>query len=146
MSKHTSHVLLVDDNAVEIQPLVNALRKLSCRLTAVRDGIQGYAQAVSKMPDIILMEVHVPRRDGIATTRLLKANQATEHIPVLLLATTATLDERLEGLRAGALDYIFKPFEPEEVVEKVRNHLSLGQRLTAPCSTTSIASACAPAK
>src|SRR3546814_12776563 len=66
------------------------------------------------------MDVRMPRRDGITTTRLLKANPSTQHIPILFLAAAATLEDRLEGLRSGAVDYILKPFEDEEVVEKVR--------------------------
>src|SRR3546814_15038004 len=93
MLNYTSHVLLVDDNAAEIYPLVEALRKFPFRLTVAGDGIQAYAQAVSTVPDIILMDVRMPRRDGITTTRLLKANPSTQHIPILFLAAAATLEE-----------------------------------------------------
>ncbi|AEC21062.1 two component transcriptional regulator, AraC family protein [Pusillimonas sp. T7-7] len=139
MLNYTSHVLLVDDNAAEIYPLVEALRKFPFRLTVAGDGIQAYAQAVSTVPDIILMDVRMPRRDGITTTRLLKANPSTQHIPILFLAAAATLEDRLEGLRSGAVDYILKPFEAEEVVEKVRIHLSLKQRLLTPLVTSAVA-------
>src|SRR3546814_16295885 len=85
------------------------------------------------------MDVRMPRRDGITTTRLLKANPSTQHIPILFLAAAATLEDRLEGLRSGAVDYILKPFEAEEVVEKVRIHLSLKQRLLTTLVTSAVA-------
>ncbi|MGB6102991.1 MAG: helix-turn-helix domain-containing protein [Pusillimonas sp.] len=130
------HVLLVDDSADEIYPLLEALRSHPCRVTVAFDGIQGYVDAVSLTPDVILMDMCLPRRDGITTIRMLKANPATEHIPVLFLTAATALDERLEGLRSGAVDYILKPFMPEEVVERVRIQLSLARDRSVPIAAS----------
>src|SRR5690606_20935860 len=82
--------------------------------------------------------VSMPRRDGITTTRLLKANPATERIPVIFLTTAASLEDRLSGLRAGAVDYLLKPIQIEEVVEKLRSHLLLRKKTLDPYNTAII--------
>ncbi|TEA72650.1 response regulator transcription factor [Pollutimonas harenae] len=141
MFKQSSHVLVVDDNAAKLHSLIDALRRYPCRVTVAGDGVQGYAQAVSMVPDIILMEASIPRRDGVTTTRLLKANPDTAHIPVIFLTAAASLEERLNGLRAGAVDYLLKPVQVEEVIEKLRIHLALRKSLPSPALATIVAEA-----
>lgn len=133
------HVLLVDDDVHQLRPLSDTLQKSSYRLTVAQGSIQGYAHAVSIEPDIILLAMRMRGRDGVSTVRMLKANPVTEHIPVLFLAGADVLDERLAGLRSGAVDYIPKPFYPEEIVERVRIHLSLAAGQSGSASTTSVA-------
>jgi len=134
MSVKTSdppHILMVDDNPDELRLLVETLRKGAYRLTIAFDGTQGYARAVAMEPDLILLDMRMPKCDGLAVARMLKANPATEHIPVIFLTASSALDDRLAGLRSGAVDYIVKPFQPEEVLERVRIHLSLAKRSAA---------------
>jgi len=119
------HLLLVDDNPDQLRLLVEVLKEEAYRITIAFDGLQGYARAVAMRPDLILLDVRMPRADGFAVARMLKANPETEHIPILFLSSSAELDQRLTGLRSGAVDYIVKPFQPKEVVERVRIHLEL---------------------
>jgi len=107
---------------------METLRGHGYRLTLAFDGVQGYARALSVVPDLILLDVCIPGMSGFALTRMLKANPATEHIPILFLSSSAEAEDRLTGLRAGAADYITKPFQPAEVLERVRIHLALARR------------------
>ncbi len=65
----------------------------------------------------------MPRMDGFASCRLLTATPSTQAIPIIMLTAATDLDDRLEGLEIGAIDYIVKPFEPAEVIARIRNHL-----------------------
>ena len=118
-------LLLVDDKPEQLRLLVEALRAHAYRISVAFDGFQGYDRAVSILPDLIILDVHMPRMDGFALCRRLKANPATAHIPVLFLSSASEVDTKLAGLTGGGVDYILKPYAPEEVVARVRIHLAL---------------------
>jgi len=110
--------------------LFEKLRHRGYRITVAFDGAQGYARALANLPDLILLDVYMPKMDGFALARLLKANPVTAHIPILFLSSGADLTDRLEGLRNGGVDYIVKPYLAEEVVERVNIHLELARQRT----------------
>ena len=118
-------LLLVDDDPDQLRLLVEALRIMPWRLSLAFDGMRGYERAVATMPDLIILDVRMPRLDGFALCRSLKANPSTAHIPILFLSSATDIDERLTGLRGGAVDYILKPYIPEEVIARVQIHLDL---------------------
>jgi YesN/AraC family two-component response regulator len=122
------HVLLVDDSLDELRLLIETLRHAQLRISVARDGNQAYARAVGGTPDLILMDVQMPRLDGFNALRLLKANPATADIPVIFLTACGEIDHRLEGLQNGGVDYVTKPFSPEEVLARIRIHLSRTSR------------------
>lgn len=122
------HILIVDDDPDQLRLLVTALRHASYRVSVALNGDQGYARATVLLPDLVLLDVRMPGRNGLAIARLLKTNPATQHIPVLFLSAMAGKNERLEGLRAGGVDYISKPFHVEEVLERTRIHLAISLR------------------
>jgi CheY-like chemotaxis protein len=95
------------------------------RVSVAFDGEKGYQQAVLQRPSLILLDVRMPGMDGFATCRRLKANPATQTIPVIFLTVANDLEERLEGFALGAVDYIGKPFNEEEVLARVGVHLQL---------------------
>ncbi len=127
--KSQQSILLVDDSAEDLTLLTEYLRSTRFRITVAFDGREGYQKASLLLPDIILMDVRMPRTDGFAACRLLKADPRTRDIPVIFLSGCNELDDRLEGLHFGAVDYISKPFAPEEVVARVKLHLSLRARM-----------------
>jgi DNA-binding response OmpR family regulator len=90
--------------------------------------MQGYKRALAVQPDLILLDVQLGSVDGFAACRLLKADVTTAGIPVIFLTASHGLEERLTGLRAGGVDYILKPFEPEEVFARIDIHLRLAGR------------------
>jgi DNA-binding response OmpR family regulator len=118
-----AHILVVDDRPNELQLLIEILRASRCRISVAFDGAQAYNRAQLLVPDLILMDVRMPRMDGFTACRLLAANPATQAIPILILTGIDNLDDRIHGLELGAMDYIVKPFEPAEVIARIRNHL-----------------------
>ncbi|HWK61937.1 MAG TPA: helix-turn-helix domain-containing protein [Eoetvoesiella sp.] len=119
------HILIVEDNPDQLRLLIETLRSSDFRLSVAFDGLQGYDRALASQPDLILLDVRMPRLDGFALCRRLKANPATAGIPVVFLSAADDLSERLIGLRDGGVDYILKPFESEEVIARIRIHLGL---------------------
>jgi len=121
-------VLLVDDSVTDLRLLIDlmALRKL--RLSVAQDGARGYQLAVALQPGLILLDVNLPKMDGYAVCRRLKANPLTVGIPVIFLTAETDLDERLNGFAAGGVDFISKPFEAKEVLARVGVHLELAAR------------------
>ncbi|TKR57082.1 response regulator transcription factor [Allopusillimonas ginsengisoli] len=126
-----SHILAIDDNPEQLRILVEMLRQNDYRISVAFDGAQGYARAQASLPDLILLDIRMPKMDGFAVARLLKADPKTRHIPILILTSSVELDQRLLGLRTGAVDYIVKPYAAEEVTERVKIHLELAQRVAA---------------
>ncbi|MFN3586287.1 MAG: response regulator [Moraxellaceae bacterium] len=124
-------VLVVDDSAEDMALLTEYLRGARLRIAVAFDGREGYQKATVMQPDLILMDVRMPRTDGFAACRLLKADPRTRDIPVIFLSGCNELDDRLLGLKLGAVDYISKPFAPEEVMVRVNIHLDLQKRLRA---------------
>lgn len=122
-------LLVVDDSPQELALLTEFLREAQLRLVVAFDGREGYQKAAAMLPDLILMDVRMPRTDGFAACRLLKADARTCDIPVIFLSASHELEHRLQGLRLGAVDYITKPFSPEEVIARVHIHLDLHRRL-----------------
>lgn len=122
------HVLIVDDNIDQLRLLVDVLRRERFRISVAFDGAQGVKRAAAIVPDLIIMDVRMPTMDGFAACRLLKADPVTAAVPIIFLTASSTLEERLMGLQQGGVDYILKPFEPAEVLARIRIHLSLVAR------------------
>lgn len=123
-----AHVLIVDDQPDELRLLIEILRGTGCRISVAFDGSQAYQRAQAISPDLILMDVRMPRMDGFAACRLLAETPATRAIPIIFLTAAGGLDERLEGLHIGGVDYVTKPFEPAEVLARIRVHLARADR------------------
>jgi DNA-binding response OmpR family regulator len=118
-------VMLVDDNHEDRMLLMDFLGQLGCRVYIANDGDDGYRKVQTVLPDLILMDITMPVCDGLTACRLLKANLATRAIPLIFLTAAALPRERVEGLLAGAVDYITKPFDFEEVRLRLSIHLKV---------------------
>lgn len=120
-----NRVLLVDDSPADLRLLVQLLSQENFKVLVALHGRQAIerAQAVPG-PDLIVMDVSMPGLDGYATCRLLKADPGTAHIPVIFVTAAGELDERLKGFQAGGVDYVLKPYDPAEVLARVRVHLN----------------------
>ncbi|TWD76142.1 AraC family two component transcriptional regulator [Variovorax beijingensis] len=122
-----AHLLVVDDNVDELKLLLETLRGTGYRITLAFDAMEGYRRATTLQMDLVLLDVRLGRTDGFSVCRLLKANPTTADIPVIFVSSSASLEERLTGLRAGAVDYIVKPFDPAEVMARIEIHLALAE-------------------
>ncbi|UQA56836.1 ATP-binding protein [Polyangium aurulentum] len=119
-------VLVADDNADMREYIVRLLGK-RWSVLAVADGAQALEVARARHVDLILTDVMMPNLDGFGLIRALRANGATSRIPVIMLSARAGEESRIEGLQAGADDYLVKPFSSKELVARVSTHLELAR-------------------
>ncbi len=118
-------ILLVDDDPTNLQMLVSTLEQLGHRLLVAKNGPTALAIARKAHPDIILLDIVMEGMDGFEVCEQLKSRAETSDIPVLFLSALDRVEEKVRGLGLGAVDYISKPFQPEEVVARVETHLTI---------------------
>ena len=117
---HRPLLLLVEDNE-DLRTYIPKTLGMDFRMLLAENGEQGIALATEHIPDIIISDVMMPKKDGIALCAFLKADERTSHIPIVLLTAKASVESRLQGLGIGADAYLTKPFSAEELSLKVRN-------------------------
>ena len=118
-------VLLVDDDAPIRRMLERSLSAEGYEVATAADGGSALAQVERSMPDVIVLDVAMPGLDGLAVTRRLRSKGVG--VPILLLTARDALHQRVEGLDAGADDYLVKPFEVEELTARIRALLRRNQ-------------------
>jgi two-component system, cell cycle response regulator DivK len=116
-------ILLVEDNEMNRDMLTRRLERRGFRVVAAHDGGQGYDLAHSESPDLILMDMSLPVMNGWEVTRLLKADPATRHIPVIALTAHALATDRSKAIEAGCDDYDTKPVDFARLQEKINSLL-----------------------
>ena len=125
--KNTESILLVDDQPANLQVLMHTLEWFGCKLLVAKNGEAALAIARKVHPDLILLDIMMPGIDGFEVCRRLKADQNTQNIPVIFLSALDETEDKVHGLQLGAVDYIAKPFQPEEVIARVNTHLTIHQ-------------------
>ena len=120
-----TRVLVADDNADMRDYVTRLLRQRGCRVDAVADGEAALAHALSNTPDLILSDVMMPGLDGFELLRAVREDPRTRSIPVILLSARAGEEARVEGIEAGADDYLVKPFSARELVARVEGRIEL---------------------
>jgi PAS domain S-box-containing protein len=118
-------ILIVDDEPNNLDVLDNCLEEAGFEVRIANSGKTALKQAAYIKPDLILLDVMMPDMDGFETCLRLKQNQATQDIPVIFLTAKINPFEKVKGLEIGAVDYITKPFETEEVIARVNKHLTI---------------------
>lgn len=121
--KHT--ILMVDDNPINLNVLLDALKHHGFKLLAAKSGEEAIQRASFAKPDLILLDVLMPGIDGFETCRILKENEETADIPVIFMTALADTVDKVRGFSLGAVDYITKPFQHEEVLSRVNAHLMI---------------------
>ncbi len=129
MGQQEPVVLIADDDPHSIELIYSALSEEPIELTVANDGTGTLKAAGAGQPDIILLDVLMEGMDGFEICRQLKADEATREIPVVFMTSLTDVRARVQAFRLGGVDYISKPFEPEELVARVRMQLSL-RRMT----------------
>jgi two-component system sensor histidine kinase/response regulator len=118
-------ILIVDDVSVNLQLVTAQLEARGYLALVARGGHEAIQRAEFAQPDLILLDVIMPGMDGFETCRRLKQSDATRDIPVIFMTALANTDDKVEGFRAGGVDYVTKPLNAEEVLARVDTHLTL---------------------
>ena len=122
---YSPQILLVDDNATNLQVLYQTLAGSGYRLLAARNGADAITIAQRAAPDLILLDVMMPGMDGFETCARLKADDRTREAAVIFLSALTEAGDKVRGLELGAVDFVNKPFQAEEVIARVRTHLTV---------------------
>ncbi|MCF4970541.1 hybrid sensor histidine kinase/response regulator [Nostoc sp. CMAA1605] len=118
-------VLVVDDNPANLGVLSDALDQSGLEVLVAKSGIVALERVKYALPDLILLDVMMPEMDGFETCQKLKSNPDTQNIPVIFMTALSDTKNKVQGFEVGAVDYITKPFQQEEVLSRVKLHLNL---------------------
>jgi diguanylate cyclase (GGDEF)-like protein len=118
-------ILIVDDNPTNLSVLSIALKAAGYKIRVAMDGESAIEQVQEDAPELILLDVQMPGIDGFETCIRLKKIPLTQDIPIIFITASIDLENKVKGLSVGAVDYITKPFQQEEVLARVRVHLEL---------------------
>lgn len=118
-------VLLVDDNPDNLRILINTLKGSDFKLLVARDGESALAIARKANPELILLDIMMPGIDGYEVCRQLKSHSETEHIAIIFLSALDDTRDKVKAFELGAVDYIAKPFQAEEVIARVGTHMKI---------------------
>ncbi|MDD5131721.1 MAG: response regulator [bacterium] len=116
-------VLIVDDEPGVVKMVKYLLEKNSFAVVSANEGEEGVKLAIQEKPDLILMDIMMPLIDGNEATRRLKENEVTKQIPVIMLSALGQEGDVAKSLELGAMDYIVKPFHPQELMDRVKKIL-----------------------
>jgi DNA-binding response OmpR family regulator len=121
----TTQTILVVDDDLDIRFFVQILMQISgYKVLTARDGIEALEQISLEMPDLILLDVSMGRLDGLEVLRLIRANEPSAQVPVVLISGHGSADDVTAGMRAGANHYVTKPFESGHLVFLVQKLLT----------------------
>ena len=120
-----SDILIVDDTRVDLSLLSHMLCEHGFKVRAVLSGPQALTAAQAALPDLILLDILMPDMDGYQVCALLKADARTRDIPVLFISSLNETHDKIKAFTVGGVDYITKPFQADEVLARVRTHLTL---------------------
>ena len=113
------NILVVDDSPTERFFVVDLLTKAGYQVSTAENGEEGIAKAKAEKPDLILMDVVMPGLNGYQATRTLTRDEATKGIPVIVCTSKGQETDKIWGLRQGAVDYLVKPLNPDELLQRV---------------------------
>ena len=122
---NTITILVIDDNATNLAIVAHYLEKSGFTVLVSQDGESGINRAQYAHPNLILLDIMMPGIDGLATCRSLKTNGYTKDIPIIFMTALSSTKDKLKGFEVGAVDYITKPVEPEEMLARINTHLSI---------------------
>jgi CheY-like chemotaxis protein len=130
-------VLVVDDNVSQVRLIEGVLRRQDFDVITAYDGVEALARARHEHPDLIVLDIVMPRLDGYEVCRRLRSDPATAEIPVILLSVKGQVDdpdidsrtlnerisEQMRGFEVGAVEFIPKPVRAGDLLERIRNHI-----------------------
>jgi len=125
MINQLTKILIVDDTPINLQILANMLMQHGYVVRAAVNGVSAIKLVQVELPDLILLDIMMADMNGYEVCQHLKANQATQHIPIIFISALNQLKDKMKAFEMGGVDYITKPFEIGEVLARVKTHLAL---------------------
>lgn len=116
-------ILVIDDNELIVKMISDILKMEKYNVVIAKSGEEGLAKVASEKPDLVLLDVVLPEMNGFEVCRILREDESNNLMPIIMLTSQCNEDDKLTGLELGADDYIIKPFNPRELVSRVRNTL-----------------------
>jgi signal transduction histidine kinase len=135
ISERPPCVLLVDDNPTNIDVLYEYLSNEGYEMLVAEDGLSALERVDHILPDLILLDIMMPNMNGYEVCAKLKEREDTREIPVIFITAMGATEDKVKGFRCGCVDYITKPFQNEEVMVRIRTHISLMQMRSKLSST-----------
>lgn len=120
-----SRILVADDTTANLQLLTNLLTEQGYAVHPASDGELALEFVRATLPDLILLDIRMPGMDGYEVCRRLKADERSRAVPVIFISILEDARDKVRGFKAGAVDYVTKPFLPEEVLARIQIHLRL---------------------
>jgi DNA-binding response OmpR family regulator len=128
--QHKEELLVVDDNPENLHLLATVLEKEGYVVRAAKNGKQALTGIKKKAPDLLILDIHMPEMDGFELCKIIKSKQKYKYLPVIFISALSDSFNKLKGFEAGAIDYLTKPFDLDEVKMRVKNHLQLRNSLS----------------
>src|ERR671933_1755983 len=125
LTANPSTILIVDDQPTNLKMLFSFLQESGFKVLVAQSGESAITKLDKVAPDLILLDVMLPGLDGFETCRRLKATAETQDIPVIFMTALCESLDKIKGLKVGAVDYITKPFQKEEVLARIENQLKI---------------------
>ncbi len=113
-------VMVVDDSYAEIQVMESVLKGAGFQVVAISDPAETEAKAAAEQPDVLLLDVVMPKRNGYEVLRALRRQDQTKSMPVVMVTSKDQESDRAWGIKQGASDYVTKPFTPDQLLGAVR--------------------------
>lgn len=124
MQKKSAGILIADDNPDNLKVLSETLKDIDSDIRIATDGEMTLASIEAEPPELLLLDIHMPRLDGYQVCRQLKAELRFQDIPIIFISALSESFNKVKGFELGAVDYISKPFQIEEVRARVKTHLA----------------------
>ncbi len=129
MSDKKPRILLIEDDQDMVSAIRLRLEANNYEVLVARDGLEGLAQARSEKPDLIILDIMLPKMDGFKLCRMLKFDEKYKNVIIIILSAKVQKSDILRGKEVGAEAYITKPFKSEELLEKIKELLSRPRHL-----------------
>lgn len=125
--KDKGKILAVDDTAASLRLLTDILKEEGYEVRSAISGELALRAAAGNPPELVLLDIRMPGMDGFEVCRRLKAQPATRDVPVIFVSAVSETDEKVQGFEIGAVDFVTKPYQRDELLARVRTHLELNR-------------------
>ncbi len=119
-------VMIIDDSKTIRRTAESLLKKEGCEVITAIDGFEALAKITANNPDLIFVDIMMPRLDGYQTCALIKHNKQYKNIPVIMLSSKDSIFDRARGRIVGSDQYLTKPFTKEDLIGAIKEHVQLG--------------------